>query len=599
MSLTVANGPNGVRLTGTTLETFTFSASIGDMLVLLVAVDNAGTNGAAPGITSVTTTSGSGAVGSWSTTETNYDPGSASAGATLYIITGTVTTAFVSAQLTVTFSTTINQAASYGYKVTPGGGEAVEVITIGSGATGNLSSYSIVTSSITSGDTVIGAVAVETDDAITADADSTNGSWAGTLTNVDDTGADAVCMRIHAQYKTVTGTGTQTFNPTSATARDAAVNYIVLRGVSDTTDDLLANDVSSASSVTSPAITQTHVILANDVASASSVTAPALTQVHALLANDVASASSVGTPALLEVVPLLADDVASASSVSVPAIGQVHIITADDVASASSVGTPAVGQIHALLADDVASASSVSTPALAHIHVLTANDVSSASSVSTPALTEEAGDTVDDLLAEDVASASSVSTPALGQIHALAANDNASASSVSVPAFGQVHALTADDVTSASSVSAPALAEVGAGTDVLLADSVSSASSVSTPALTVIGGSITTAGRRSAATSYAYRTLGSLAREKKRELEKIARRANRKVEAALAEKPTEGLQALARREVTATAPKSIQWLSKAMLDGIVDSIIAYQRAAYERAQEQEDEEDAEVLLLAA
>ena len=144
-----------------------------------------------------------------------------------------------------------------------------------------------------------------------------------------------------------------------------AAMSIALRPAADTVDDLLANDVSSASSVGTPVIGQAHVLGANDVASASSVSTPAVGQVHALLADDVASASSVTEPAIALVTPLLAEDVASASSVSVPAIGQVHALTADDVVSASSVTEPALGHIHVLFANSVASASTVGSPVLA------------------------------------------------------------------------------------------------------------------------------------------------------------------------------------------------------------------------------------------
>ena len=109
-------------------------------------------------------------------------------------------------------------------------------------------------------------------------------------------------------------------------------------------DDLLANDVSSASSVTTPALGQVHALNAADVASASSVSAPALGQVHGLLANDVASASSVTTPAIMLVTPLLAEDVVSASSVGTPSIGQVHVLLANDIASASQVSTPSLSE---------------------------------------------------------------------------------------------------------------------------------------------------------------------------------------------------------------------------------------------------------------
>jgi len=117
----------------------------------------------------------------------------------------------------------------------------------------------------------------------------------------------------------------------------------------------------------------------------------------------------------------------------------------------------------------------------------------------------------------------------------------------------------------------------------------------STPTAVTVAG-----GRRAAATSYRYRTIGSERREKERELARIAKRAERKVAAALDTEGPQGLVELVRQEVTATVPKSVSWLTLAMLDGIVNSIVDYHRAEWARIiQEQEDEDDAEFLLLAA
>lgn len=112
-------------------------------------------------------------------------------------------------------------------------------------------------------------------------------------------------------------------------------------------------------------------------------------------------------------------------------------------------------------------------------------------------------------------------------------------------------------------------------------------------AVTVAGG------RRAAATSYRYRTLGSERREKERELAKLARRAQRKVAAALESEQSLGLMALVENTVEATIPASVKWLTPAMQDSIVQSIVDYHRAQWARIQEQEDEDDAEFLLLAA
>jgi hypothetical protein len=279
------------------------------------------------------------------------------------------------------------------------------------------------------------------------------------------------------------------FNPAAWThSVGDSVNYswaamtIALRPIpADTTDDLLADDVASASSVTAAVLAQVHVLNAADVASASALTAPVIAQAHVLTADDVASASSLTAPVLGITSPLLADDVASASSVSAPVIAQVHALSADDVASASSVATPAITQVHGITADDVASASSLSAPALAQVQVLSADDVASQSSVGAPAITQ-----AHVLLADDVLSASSVSAPAIGDPgdaeDNLTADDVASASSVSVPVFTQVHALTADDVFAASGISVPVAQQI----IVLSAPALTAQSSVSAPALTQI-----------------------------------------------------------------------------------------------------------------
>ena len=313
------------------------------------------------------------------------------------------------------------------------------------------------------------------------------------------------------------------------------------------TDDLLADDVESASEVTAPSIGQEHDLLANDVESASELTSPVIGQEHALTAVSVESASEVTTPALAEIHALTADDVESASEVTAPAIGQEHALGATDVESASEVSSPAVGQEHALLANDVESASEVSAPTLSESNILLADDVESATEVDTPSIGQEhalladdvesaseatqptigqehslLADSVesasevttptltevfgtDDLLADDVESSSEVSTPSVGQAHVLTAVSPESASEVTVPSPGQVHALTqggvestsevsqpsigqehgllADDVESVSEVTAPT---VDGNTDNLLADDVEAQSDVSTPTLRLV-----------------------------------------------------------------------------------------------------------------
>ncbi|KKL06799.1 hypothetical protein LCGC14_2592420 [marine sediment metagenome] len=152
----------------------------------------------------------------------------------------------------------------------------------------------------------------------------------------------------------------------SASDQWVGVTVVVHPGV-DTEDNLLADDVESASETSTPVIGQTHVITVTSAESASEASSPAVGQEHALLAGDVESASEVSTPAVAEVVHLLADDVESASEVTTPVIGQEHILTATSVESTSETSTPVVGQEHILLATSVESATELSLPVLAEV----------------------------------------------------------------------------------------------------------------------------------------------------------------------------------------------------------------------------------------
>jgi len=116
------------------------------------------------------------------------------------------------------------------YKVVPGASEVVSFIACdGTGSTGAVSPYTAPTVSVASGDMIWGAAALETDDAVTGDGDTTNGSWSAIITRLADNGADASAMSCSSQYKTVTATGNQSWECTTATGRDSARTYLVLR----------------------------------------------------------------------------------------------------------------------------------------------------------------------------------------------------------------------------------------------------------------------------------------------------------------------------------------------------------------------------------
>lgn len=219
-------------------------------------------------------------------------------------------------------------------------------------------------------------------------------------------------------------------------------------------DVLTAEDVESASQVSTPAIGQGYTLTSTDVDSSSETGVPTLGQTHDLTVSSVESASEVSNPVLAESSHTLgAEDVQSASEVSSPAVGQAHALTTSDVQSASEVSSPVASEgSHALLANDVESATEAGSPAAGQTHVLAAGDIESASEVATPTAGQAHA-----LLSAGVQSSSEVGSPAAGQAHTLLADNVESATEVSTPLLGEAVSLNAAGIESASEVTSTAL----------------------------------------------------------------------------------------------------------------------------------------------
>lgn len=75
---------------------------------------------------------------------------------------------------------------------------------------------------------VVGAAGIETNTAITGDADTTDGSWSAVGTTVSNSGTDATSVTLSEQYKIVTGTSTQNWAVTKTGAADWATVLVGL-----------------------------------------------------------------------------------------------------------------------------------------------------------------------------------------------------------------------------------------------------------------------------------------------------------------------------------------------------------------------------------
>ena len=135
--------------------------------------------------------------------------------------------------------------------------------------------------------------------------------------------------------------------PTPTPATSTFKVFSSSRGTDGQRPELVVNYTTSGGS--------TDTLLADDVSSASSVGSPTIGQTHELTVSSVSSSSELSTPSLAEIQGLLADDIESSSQVSSPVVGQTHSLSVTAIQSVSEVSSPVLGQTHNILSVSVES----------------------------------------------------------------------------------------------------------------------------------------------------------------------------------------------------------------------------------------------------
>ena len=234
MALTVTNRGTGADKTAGTsygvLPASNFAA--GSLAVLVLAYDNAGTNGTDP-YSSISDSLGN----TWTSRASRLnDPGAANAGCVVRVFTSgqDVGTILTSTTVTVDFGAVSVTAKAYAFtQVAPAAGSVANYDVgpaQGSGSSGATDAFSTTTNTITNTNVVIGAGAAE-DDVVdgTGDTDTTNGSWGTLQSSATTGGGSASNMGVYSQAKVVTATATQQFNFTLPAAADWAAQYIQVK----------------------------------------------------------------------------------------------------------------------------------------------------------------------------------------------------------------------------------------------------------------------------------------------------------------------------------------------------------------------------------
>jgi hypothetical protein len=204
------------------------SGSIG---VLAMSCDNSGSGGATKVLPNTFTDSQG---NTWTQRLTAIeDPGVANAGVEVALYTGAITTPLSNVDtLNITYDAgvTVPTRNATVYEFTGSYSFIASAAAAGQNAT---TAPSVTSSSITSGDVIIGIVGAEGIDTFTGDSDTSNGNWSTMASVQASTGATSATA-LASQYKTVNGTGTQTYNPTLGTASDAIAGWMQIRQSSPT-----------------------------------------------------------------------------------------------------------------------------------------------------------------------------------------------------------------------------------------------------------------------------------------------------------------------------------------------------------------------------
>ena len=217
-------GGNAVAATTITLSPSDNFAS-NSLAVLVIAYDNSGTSGADP-YSAISDSLGN----TWtSRVNTLNDPGAADAGNVLRIFTSQMNAAPLRTDtvITVNFGTFSVTAKAWTLtEVTAAVTSYAGYLATATGATGTSVSPTITSSSITTPRVILGGLSVQygTEEVITADTDTSSGSWSTQQTAAY--GSTTSGISVSSQVKTTNATATQTFNPTLGTSATWAIGWI-------------------------------------------------------------------------------------------------------------------------------------------------------------------------------------------------------------------------------------------------------------------------------------------------------------------------------------------------------------------------------------
>ncbi len=238
MALTGTNRGAGGNATSSTSwaisPTTNFTAN--SLAILAIVYDNSGAQGADSGNQGTSFTDSVG--NTWSSQSFSLnDPGAANAGSILAIYTSNISTLTTTNSINLTFSVTVPAKAYTLTEVTTStSGATIRPFPSGTTVGSSSTTTSVATPTITTtdppltGELLFAVVGREANGTRTGDADTTNGTWS--TAQSAGFGTTTSGQEIISQFKVVTATGAQTYNPTfGGAAADGNIGYVRIEEV--------------------------------------------------------------------------------------------------------------------------------------------------------------------------------------------------------------------------------------------------------------------------------------------------------------------------------------------------------------------------------
>jgi hypothetical protein len=245
---------------------------------------------------------------------------------------GTLTTGDT---ITITLLVTTTSKDASLVEVAGGAGNTV-IFNDVNGAAGTGTSPTVTTTnSLPTNDAVVACCVMESNAAVTADADTSNGNWSTHQTTTASTGTAGTSQRISTQWKVVTGAGTQTYNPTTANV-DRIVSYVqvheqpgsTLTATSTGTATLLKVVNKPVAATSTGTATMTRAVTFGKILNVTSTgTATIVKQVNKIL-----SVTSTGTPSITKIINKILSAVSTGTATITKIINKILNVT--------SIGTP-------------------------------------------------------------------------------------------------------------------------------------------------------------------------------------------------------------------------------------------------------------------